>query len=323
MDCFFTLPSAIILKVSGPDAPRYLNARLTNDIRKLLKPDRALLAAALTPQGRTQGLFVISGDVSSEVLLASDDGIKDDVIAAFRKYIVADRVQVADQSQDLSLMHVIGPAAIHAALFEIGVDHSKFQEFEVLDAGPTRIIGRLRSSDLGVDILLPKESLIDLTNKLKAGGFLELSDDQRKFRLIAAGIPTFPDELNEEMLFSESGLLEAISFNKGCYTGQEVVEKVDSLGKLSKVLRLIRSVKHLPVVVGDQVYQKLKDSAEGPVVGKVISLANDPASGVAVCFIQLKSDPKLAAQNVLVRGNEWEVVDPADLRSKLQSARQA
>jgi folate-binding Fe-S cluster repair protein YgfZ len=140
MDCFFTIPSAIILEVSGLDAPRYLNARLTNDIKKLLKPDRALVAAALTPQGRTQGLFLVSGDVGSKVLLACDGGLKEEVVEAFKKYIVADRVQVVDKSQELSLIHVIGPKAINAALAEIGV-RQKLQEFQVLVAGDTRILG--------------------------------------------------------------------------------------------------------------------------------------------------------------------------------------
>jgi hypothetical protein len=75
-------------------------------------------------------------------------------------------------------------------------------------------------------------------------------------------------------------------------------------------------------LVGDQVYQKLKDSAEGPVIGKVISMAKEPVSGVSVCFVQLRNDPKSPVQNVLVRGNEWEVLDPAQLRAQFRSALQ-
>jgi folate-binding protein YgfZ len=315
MDCFFTVPSAIVLEVSGRDAARYLNARLTNDIKKLLSPDKAVLAAALTPQGRTQALFLVSGDLGSIVTLVCDAGDGQEVVAAFKKYIVADRVDVTDRSSDISIVHLIGRDTIDRALLDLGITQSELLEFQVFNSNRMRAIVCWRSSEIGLDLMMPKDQLSGVVGKLRSTGLKELSRDEQEFRRIAAGLPAFPQELNEDTLFSESGLAQAISFNKGCYTGQEVIEKVDSHGKLSRALRLIRVVEPYPAVVGDQVYQELKNAGEGPVIGKVVSLAKDLESGVSVCFIQLKNDPNLAAQSVLVRGNQWEVVDLSTLRA--------
>lgn len=62
------------------------------------------------------------------------------------------------------------------------------------------------------------------------------SEEEFHFKRVLYGIPQYPIEYNEKILFSEYPVEEAISFNKGCYVGQEVVEKIDALGETPKVL---------------------------------------------------------------------------------------
>lgn len=94
---------------------------------------------------------------------------------------------------------------------------------------------------------------------------------------IAAGYPAYPNEINEDYIPLEAGLLEAISFTKGCYIGQEIIARMESRGQLAKKLARLRMIDQsdAPAQAGDRL---LADGAEAGVITSV-SPVGDAALG--------------------------------------------
>lgn len=273
----YTFPSPLILRVTGRDATRYMNARLSNDVRAL-SVGGTCLAAALTAQGKTEGLFVVLKLGESEFLLYCVGGDHQEVIAAFRRYIVADRVEVKEEAW--TLHHV-----------------SSREEFPTLESSTfllqesSYLSLQARIGTTGIDVLTPQghslpEQLLNAE---------ELSYDQFEALRISRGAPSYPEELNDEALFPEAQFKHPVAFGKGCYVGQEVIEKVDAIGKLSKALRRIRVNGELEVLKGSEV----RLTSTPTVVGKIISCSPLPIEGSRPCFATLKTSlPKDASLEV-------------------------
>lgn len=292
---FFFICEASILRVTGKDSPRYLNARLTNDI-KTLHIGGACFAAALTPQGRTQGFFNILKLDEFEFMLICDGGDRDTVIAALRKYIVADRVSVEDSSSHLSLLHVASnlppdtlSAEVSAALKEqsciLPQDSSSFTR-----CGEIMISKRRRSQSDGFDIIGPHHVVRNVSQCLQQLGEREWSKEEASYHRISAGILSFPSELNEDYLFAEAQLPHSVSFRKGCYVGQEVIEKIDSHGKVPFRVVNVRVRGNSRIDRGTDVYTELNSRP----IGEVISTAAAPDASETVCFARIKSDSSVA-----------------------------
>ncbi|MEZ4753815.1 MAG: hypothetical protein R3A13_05820, partial [Bdellovibrionota bacterium] len=121
-----------------------------------------------------------------------------------------------------------------------------------------------------------------------------LTADDWKLKLITHGKPSFPNELNSKFLFSEAGLDQAISFNKGCYVGQEVIEKIDAFAKSPFTLKHgylegeIEMIDEYIVADGEQ-----------NKVGTLISSAYDKEVNKTFCFFRLKNKSEVLSSNQL------------------------
>lgn len=248
---YIRFPLAVILEVTGRDAQRYLQSRLTNDIRALTD-NTYCLAAALTPQGKTLGLFTVKRIEGDRYLLASDGGDPETIIAAVKQFLVADRVTVTNVSLLFSLVHYISETTSTDGLNRNRVRQIGYDQIESIES----------SSPKGAEISWHEYQVL-------------------RFR---AGRPTFPEEINEKFLFSESGLMEAVSFMKGCYVGQEVVHKIDAYGKIPK--RLVRGYfsSEIEIPAGSRL------ELNGDLVGKTVSSIIDKENHRTLCFASIDSE---------------------------------
>lgn len=239
---YFNFLSPIILRVTGKDSQRYLHARLTNDI-KGLRHNQSCQAAALSPQGRTLALFTVHKLADDNYILSCDGGDRQKVIQALKQFIVADRVAVEELSH--GQLHVFG---------KIAADPS--EEFLAIQ--------KARGQLAGTDVLYPFDKFQNVLNLIETPQ--EIFSAEFHFRRILAGKPSFPEELNEDILFPESNLLEAVSFSKGCYAGQEVVEMVAARGKPPRILiRLLLKGKLPPNA------SIVRDPSSGKDIGDILS----------------------------------------------------
>jgi len=271
---FFHFERSFALSVSGKDSERYLSARLSNDVKKLKSGD-SLLAAALTPQGRTEALFLVLKIASDNWILSSDGGTKEEVIAAFRRYIVADRVDLKELG-GLGLVHILGdtlPAVIGSI--------PAAANFEFKSLGKSFVVRRARLKASGFDLLLD-QSLMDAF--LKDSSYQKMSQPAWDLLRIKDFAPEFPFEINQDYILSESGFESALSHNKGCYVGQEVIEKIDSHGQAPRKLISLELAKILELEAQAQVF------ADEKAVGKIVTSAQDRDEQKTFCFAYVKAD---------------------------------
>lgn len=298
----FELPGSLILEITGRDSARYLNARLTNDIKSLTAPGTCR-AAALNPQGRTEGFFRVIAAAKDHYILTCDGGDPEKVIPAFKRYIVADRVDVKDLSGEFSAVHLIpGPQTLTIPV--------PGKEAINLPAGPADVliqeglyaVRAVRAGPPGYDLICSSALSSQICSSLVQDGAILCDGESLKLKRIKAGIPSFPEELNDSHLFSESGLSDAVSFRKGCYVGQEVVEKIDAYASLPKVLKKLKLEGKLENSADLHVFSAVQGENTPNKIGKILSFVYDPGENATYCFAAIKSDFASNAQTFTVGG---------------------
>lgn len=276
MKIYFPILGAIILSVTGRDAERYLQARLTNNI-KALPIGKSCLAAALTPLGKTQALMTVLRVGASEFLLWIDGGDNNQVIGAIKKYLVADRVDFEDRSEKLRVYHL--------------------SEISNLPPGSVSCEAA-RGFGPGHDCLVSRESEAEFIKALVDDNFCCATAPEILMARIKARLPRFPEEINEDYLFADADLQKAVAINKGCYVGHEVLERVDARGKAPH--RLISLVTNSSVMPKAQV--KSTDKTLGTVVTVIV------AAESSYCFAYIKNIPDGELPTLNIDGAEVLII---------------
>jgi folate-binding protein YgfZ len=267
---WYKFPAPIILGVSGKDSPRYLNARLSNDCRNL-QPGMSVEAAALNAQGRIEGHFLVICREVNNFLLLCEGGEPDTVIQAFTRYIVADRVTVSKESENLDWFYLDLPtpsAELHEKLSQNG---------NCLVADP-------RLSPNGFTFVTPTAHREVTLSMLRERCGDELSGKNYHFRRARFATPSFPEEMNEGILLTECKRPSAVSFSKGCYVGQEVIERSDAVGRVPRLLKRITFSKPTLIESGTPVV-----TTTGDEIGKVISAYCSEDEGLGIVFCTLRN----------------------------------
>jgi folate-binding protein YgfZ len=230
------------LDFTGPDRVRYLNAILTNNIRDL-RENHGTISLFLNPQGHI--LAEIETDTLPEKLFClSYASIREPLIAALDKYIIMDDVTLTDRTADFATFALEGPKAALLAEELTGVDPADLAELETrlvsVQRIPCRLGKRSPGGVAGAEFLVDHSHAETLWNILleaarKDGGgpagYQALSSTR-----LEQGAPWFSYDFGEKQIPHEAGLQDShISYTKGCYTGQEIVERVRSRGHVNRV----------------------------------------------------------------------------------------
>ncbi len=232
------IEDTFLLRASGRDVNRYLQARLTNDLKKLEGDESSLLAAILDPQGKTEGVFTVAKD-GKDFLLLADGGKPDEVLAGLLRFKVADQVDVVIEEE--------------VAVFHLAYkDKNSLPTIEEAVLMPEPETQAKRTDLRGTYFILPNSKVEETIAQLDAFG-TSLPPEHATALRIKNRRPLFPLEVLPGRIFSESGLMEAVSFTKGCYAGQEVIEKSIARGKPPKVLVQLDSTGN-PPSPGDKVF---------------------------------------------------------------------
>ena len=236
------------LCLTGADRVRMLNGQVTNDV-KALAIGHGCAAAFCSPKGRLVADVVIQA-LPDELLLDFEPGLSASLIERLEHHIVAEDVQVVDVAPHYGLLTVQGPRAADALsrleLFESLPE----RDLQIATAGNETLgelylVRRSRAGFPGFDLYVPVDSQEAVLDPLSAaardcGGRLAGFDalDLARFE---AGIPRFPVDMDETNLPPEAGLdRDAISYSKGCYTGQETIARIRTYGQVTKALRGLR-----------------------------------------------------------------------------------
>ena len=286
---WFLFSDAVVLRVSGKDARRYLNNRLSNDLRSA-QPGESVSAAALTAQGRVEGLFTVFVEPGDLFYLVCDGGSRDEVTAALKRFIVADRVAVEDVSAQACFVHVsAAPDEARQLLAPC---------MPALLLAPKR-----RIAAQGSDCLAVGEAAARVAPQLEAACGEGLTPGEYRLRRTRLGVPSFPEEINGEIILTEAGMRDSVSFKKGCYVGQEVIERSDAIGKVPRTLELVRLLGEGEVPPGSPVV-----GAAGEAIGKSISSVADAENRSTFLFALLRTGKYGSAERVECAGRTGEIV---------------
>jgi len=226
----YEFKSPILFQVQGPDAERYLQSRLSNDIR-LCTERYFILAGVLNSQGKVQAFFKVWREGDSFLLL-SDGGDLAQTRQALLQFKVADQLELTDLSALHAQLYLQAEPTGLATL--IGNAPKIYGEVVKGSAG----VYSLATQRLGVsgfDLVAPSELAQEIKTKLAGQQYTLLLDLEYQKATIEAGIMSLPEDLMNRLLF-EGECRDAASFKKGCYVGQEVLERIDSHGKIPRIL---------------------------------------------------------------------------------------
>jgi len=230
---------------TGPDRRRYLNAILTNEVPKNdpAEPNSpGVPALLLNPQGHILAELEIYS-LPDRHLAISYRLVREKLAAELDRYIIMDDVTLDDATDRLSSLAVEGPRSPEILRALGGPDLNDLPELGTAEtqlAGiSARIIHRAPGSTPGFDVLVDTphleslwDALLHEVQKHNGGpiGYQTLSTLR-----LEAGIPWFSYDFDDAVIPHEAGLEKThISFSKGCYTGQEIVERVRSRGHVNR-----------------------------------------------------------------------------------------
>ncbi len=266
------------LCVLGSDRARFLHGQVTNDVKRLQAGD-GCYAALISAKGKLESDLNIYC-LSDEILLDFEPGLLEKVASRLEKYVIADDVQIVPVQEPYGLLSVQGPRAaeaIRASGLTVDLPTTPFRFTKPEGtSGEVYLVNQPRLGAAGFDLFVPSAGLASVFEQISAGvsrvGGRLCGWEAFEITRIEQGIPRFGQDMDETNIPLEAGIEErAISFNKGCYIGQEVISRIRTYGQVTKSLRGLRfdPTAALPTR-GDKLHHAGKE------VGYITSVVHSP-----------------------------------------------
>jgi aminomethyltransferase len=294
--------------VTGPDRLRYLNAILTNNIKDLA-PLHGNVSLLLSPQGRILAELEAYA-LSENLFCVSYALIREQLIETIEKYIIMDDVTLIDETQRLGTFSLEGPAAAAIVSELTGADLKSFAELERRDIRvgeiPCTVIRRSARTIAGVEILAERQHMEILwrtfQEKASAAGGGAVGYSALSAIRLEQGIPWFSYDFGEKQIPHEAALEKShISYTKGCYTGQEIVERVRSRGQVNRRRVGLRFTGDAVPSSGEVL------TADGKEAGHVTRAAFSPTMSCAIGMGYVRKENNELGQELQWRGGRATV----------------
>lgn len=231
-----------LIRFQGPDRVSFLQGMVSNDV-KLLAAGEGLYAAVLDVSGK------VLADV--RIFCAEDsflvdlwEPLKEKILDHLNRYLVADEVEIVDLSRERGMLSLQGPksrALLERLLGTREILSAPYgHRIAKIDTTEVGVVHATHTGEEGFDIMIAADCLPDVASRLEEAGrsFSLRWVGRRALEVlrVEAGIPLYGADMDEENLLLETGLDHAVSFHKGCYLGQEVVERIRSRGHVNRKL---------------------------------------------------------------------------------------
>ena len=258
--------------ISGRDRVRWLNGMISNNVRDLAA-GHGVYAFVLNPQGHILGdLYVHNrGD---DFVLQMEAAQADKLYPHLKRFIIMDQVEFkpAEQFAALGLQGARAEHTLRTAGFELP-SLQPLQFFELTsEAFPVTLIRGDHPLSPNYELWTTPERAPALWDRLVKAGATRVGAEALELARVAAGIPRYGQDIRERDLPQETGQIRALSFTKGCYIGQEIVERIRARGKVHRGFAGFRIVEGPLPAPGSKV------QAGGKEVGEITSAAVLPAN---------------------------------------------
>ncbi len=268
------------IAVGGADRSRLLHAMCTNRVEGL-ECGQGCYAFFLNVQGRILGdAYLLARQ--DHILLDTEPETAGSLAAHIEKHIIADDAALEDLRQTTCAIGIEGPraaatlAALGAPTPQDAFGHREWNK---------RLVAALSvTGQPGYRIIAPASERADLIAELESAGAAPASPEAVRTVRLENGRPRYGEDITESNLAQETQLTLALNFNKGCYLGQEIVERVRARGHVNRLLTRLAIEAEVPPMPGD----RLMDGAT--VAGAVTSAAFSPALGHVVALAYVRAD---------------------------------
>ena len=257
------------IAVTGSDRVRWLNGMATNNVRDLAS-GHGVYAFLLNAQGRIQAdMYVYNRD---DHFLADTDAAQfEKMCGTFEKFIIMDDVELAAVA-DVTAIGVRGPKA-REVFQRANISFAELMPLQLqntISAGIGMSIVRARQAD-AYELWISTANVAAIWNELAQAGATRVGSEAVDLRRIADGEPRYGVDIRDRDLPQETGQVGALNFNKGCYVGQEIVERIHSRGQVHRQFSGF-------LFAGEGVAPGAKISANGKDIGEITSFATLPSA---------------------------------------------
>lgn len=267
--------------VLGEDRSKFLHGQLTADIKRL-QSGQGCYSALVTNKGKIQSDLNVHC-LENEILLDFEPGLTELVKERIERFVVADDVELCDVSEAFGLVSVQGPKSAEVILklglpLELPTESHAVVWMEDATLGAIYLVCHPRLGTVGFDVYAADEAVPAIADKLIAaaresdGGAAGWTAFEQA--RIVGGIPRFGQDMTDANLAPEAGIEDrAIAYDKGCYIGQEVLNRLHNFAEVSRAMRVLNVPVEAKPTRGDALM------ADGKQVGELTSVA--AVSGVA------------------------------------------
>jgi len=227
------------ISLSGGDRIRWLNGMVTNNVRDL-QPGHGVYSFLLNPQGHILGdLYAYNrGD---SITVGTDRSQVEKILATFDHYIIMDDVEVKNLSDELTALGIAGPRS-REVLAAAGIQVPEISPLEVIEAKcacdcDCISCTAVRGDDPTIEqyeLWLPPTDVKKTWDALVQHGATPVGTEALELQRIFSGLPLYGVDIRERDLPQETEQTRALNFNKGCYVGQEIVERIRSRGAVHR-----------------------------------------------------------------------------------------
>jgi folate-binding protein YgfZ len=245
-----------LIEVSGKEAVQFLNGLITNDVAKL-EENSPIIAAFPNAQGRLLAVVRVVRK-GERFLFETAAETYEKILKNLQRFTFAGDFFVEDLSEKYKYFEVQGKS------FE-------FEESEAIEF----------QTAVGADYFVPIDSADNFVNELINQKAVEISDELYEVLRIENGVPLYGVDADEMTIVPELGIENLISYQKGCYIGQEIIARIHFRGHVAK--RLTGLILETDAKPGDEL-----KSLDGKNAGRITSAAFSPKlqKYIALAFVR-------------------------------------
>jgi len=293
-----------LIAVRGEDAEAFLQGQLTNDIR-LVTDTQAQVSGYCSPKGRLLANFLIFRHADSYYLRLPKP-LLEDIAKRLKMFVLMAKVVIEDASDSQIHIGFSGPNAEKELSNQMG--NLPSTDFETLQLNETTVI-RLPGKNPRFEILGPLDESKKLWDALNVRA-APVGSPVWSWLTIQNGLPIITPLVSDAFVpqMVNMHLINGISFKKGCYTGQEIVARMQYLGKLKRRMYLAHVKSDQTPVDGDSLFATNSKSGQG--TGKIVNISPSPDGGFdLLAVIEIKSVETDTIHLENNQGPELEILD--------------
>jgi aminomethyltransferase len=280
----YELGSRAKIRLMGADRTRWLNGMVTNNVRDLTVGQGAY-AFLLNPQGHILG-DLYAYKLGEEIVVDTDCSQLEKILATFDHYIIMDDVEVTNVSNQMAAAGIAGPEA-RQTLLAAGFTIAELKPLQITEiewrGEKMRVVCGEQERYPSFEIWTSPDSARAALASLAHAGAKQADREALELYRIALGMPRYGQDIRERDLPQETEQHRALNFSKGCYVGQEIVERIRSRGNVHRKFTGFR-IDGPPAVAGSKI--QLQDKDVGEVTSSVLIPLPSGDQTVALGYIR-------------------------------------